>query len=62
MSNLKFSAIVLMAVASVLWTVAVMVKVLHGDADGWVDAGTILYIVSLVPLFIESKIEERRAR
>ena len=45
-----------------MWAVALMVRFFNGNPDGWVDAGTVLYIVSLVPLFIESKTEERRAK
>lgn len=48
-----------MAVASVLWAVALMVKIFNGDADGWVDAGMIIGIVSLVPLYLDGKTERR---
>ena len=59
MSNLKFSAILIAFAASVLWIVAVVVALFNGDTDGWIDAGVILYIISLIPMLIESKMEER---
>lgn len=62
MSTLKFSAILIAFAASVLWIAAVIVSVFDGYAEGLIDAGVILYIISLIPLFIEGKIEERRAK
>lgn len=50
-----------MAVASVLLAVALMVKIFNGDPDGWVDAGMIIGLVSIVPLYLDGK-TGRRAR
>jgi len=61
MSNMKFSAILIAIAATALWIVAVVVAFFNGDNEGWIDAGVILYIVSLIPMLIESK-TERRAR
>jgi hypothetical protein len=51
-----------MAVAIVLWTVAVMVQIFHGNPDGWVDAGAIVGILSIIPIYIDQRVEERRAK
>lgn len=61
MSNLKFSAILIAMAATALWIVAVVVALFNGNNDGWIDAGVILYVISIVPMLIESK-TERRAR
>lgn len=57
-----FSALCIMAVAIVLWTVAVFVQIFHGNPDGWVDAGTIVGLLGFVPLYIDQIVGERRAR
>lgn len=62
MSKLMFSALCIMAVAAVLWTVAVFVQIFHGNPDGWVDAAVLVQAVGLLPILVESKIEERRAK
>lgn len=62
MSKLMFSALCIMAVAAILWTVAVMVQIFHGNPDGWVEAGVIMGLVSLIPIYIDQKVEERRAK
>lgn len=62
MKHLKFSAILIAFAASVLWIAAAIVSVFDGYAEGLINAGVILYIISLIPLLIDSKVEERRAR
>ena len=62
MSMLKFSAILIAFAASVLWIAAVIVSLFDGYAEGLINAGVIIYIISLIPLLIESKVEERRAK
>lgn len=62
MSKLMISALCIMAVAIVLWTVAVFVQIFRGNPDGWIDAGTIIGLLGFVPLYIDQKVEERRAR
>lgn len=62
MSKLMISALCIMAVAIVLWTVAVFVQIFSGNPDGWVDAGTIIGLLGFVPLYIDQIVEERRAK
>ncbi len=61
MKKTTFSAILIAFAASILWIVAIIAQLTNGNPDGWVDAGVILYVISLIPLFIESEME-RRAR
>lgn len=62
MSKLMFSAIAIMAAGIILWAVAILAQVTGGDPDGWIDAGTIIGLLGFVPLYIDQKVEERRAR
>lgn len=62
MTKLQFSSILLMAVAFIMWMVAVIAQLTNGNPDGWVDAGVIMSIISLIPLLIESKVWESRSR
>ena len=56
------SSVVMQTIGAVLWIVACIVKAANGIADCWVDAAVLVQAVGLLPVLIESKIEERRAR
>lgn len=62
MSKLMLSSVVMQTVGVCLWIAACIVKAANGIADGWVDAAVLIQIFGLLPVLIESKIEERRAR
>lgn len=62
MSKLMLSSVVMQTVGVCLWIAACIVKVANGIADGWVDAAVIVQAVGLLPILIESKTEERRAK
>lgn len=62
MSKLMLSSVVMQTIGAVLWIVACIVKAANGIADGWVDAAVLVQAVGLLPILVESKIEERRAR
>ena len=62
MSKLMFSALLIMAVGIILWAVAILAQLTGGNPDGWVDAGTIVGLLGFVPLYIDQKSEERRAK
>lgn len=56
------SSVVMQTVGVCLWIAACIVKAANGIADGWVDAAVLIQIFGLLPVLIESKIEERRAK
>lgn len=62
MSKLMLSSVVMQTIGVCLWIVACIVKAANGIADGWVDTAVLVQAVGLLPVLIESKIEERRAR
>lgn len=62
MSKLMFSALLIMAVGIILWAVAILAQLTGGNPDGWVDAGTIVGLLGFVPLYIDQRVEERRAK
>lgn len=57
-----FSALLIMAVGIILWAVAILAQLTGGNPDGWVDAGTIVGLLGFVPLYIDQRVEERRAK
>lgn len=59
MSKIMFSALCIMAVGIVLWAVAILAQLTGGNPDGWVDAGVVVGLVSLVPLYLDGKTERR---
>lgn len=56
------SSVVMQTIGICLWIAACVVKAANGIADGWVDAAVLVQAVGLLPILVESKIEERRAR
>lgn len=62
MTKLMISSMVMQTVGVCLWIAACVVKAANGIADGWVDAAVLVQAVGLLPVLIESKIEEKRAR
>lgn len=62
MSKLMISSVVMQTIGVALWIAACIVKAANGIADGWVDAAVLVQAVGLLPVLIESKIEERRAK
>lgn len=62
MSKLMISSVVMQTIGVCLWIVACIVKAANEIADGWVDAAVLVHAVGLLPILVESKIEERRAR
>lgn len=62
MSKLMLSSVVMQAIGVCLWIVACIVKAENGISDGWVDAAVLVQAVGLLPILVESKIEERRAK
>lgn len=56
------SSVVMQTIGAALWIAACLVKAANGIADGWVDAAVLVQAVGLLPILIESKIEERRAK
>lgn len=62
MSKLMFSALCIMAVGIILWAVAILAQLTGGNPDGWVDAGAIVGILSIIPIYIDQRVEERRAK
>lgn len=62
MSKLMISSVVMQTIGAGLWIAACVVKAANGISDGWVDAAVLVQAVGLLPVLIESKIEERRAK
>lgn len=62
MSKLMISSVVMQTIGAGLWIAACVVKAANGIADCWVDAAVLVQAVGLLPILVESKIEERRAR
>lgn len=62
MSKLMLSSVVMQTIGVALWIAACVVKAANGIADGWVDAAVLVQAVGLLPVLVESKIEERRAK
>lgn len=62
MSKLMLSSVVMQAIGICLWIAACVVKAANGISDGCVDAAVLVQAVGLLPLLVESKIEERRAK
>lgn len=62
MSKLMISSVVMQTIGVALWIAACIVKAANGISDGWVDAAVLVQAVGLLPVLIESKIEERRAK
>lgn len=62
MSKLMISSAVMQTIGAGLWIAACIVKAANGISDGWVDSAVLVQAVGLLPVLIESKIEERRAR
>lgn len=56
------SSMVMQTIGVALWIAACIVKAANGISDGWVDAAVLVQAVGLLPVLIESKIEERRAK
>ena len=56
------SSVVMQTIGAGLWIAACIVKAANGISDGWVDAAVLVQAVSLLPVLVESKIEERRTR
>lgn len=54
------SSVVMQTIGVCLWVAACIVKAANGIADGWVDAAVLVQAVGLIPILIESKIEERK--
>jgi len=62
MSKLMISSLVMQTIGAGLWIAACIVKAANGISDGWVDAAVLAQAVGLLPVLIESKIEEMRAK
>lgn len=62
MTKLMISSVVMQTVGVCLWIAACIVKAANGIADGWVDAAVLTNVIGFVPMFVESVIEERRAK
>lgn len=60
MTKLMLSSVVMQTIGAGLWIAACIVKAANGISDGWVDAAVLVQAVGLLPIFIESKIEERK--
>lgn len=60
MSKPMISSVVMQTIGICLWIAACIVKAANGIADGWVDAAVIVQAVGLLPILVESKIEERK--
>lgn len=60
MSKLMISSVVMQTIGVALWIAACVVKAANGISDGWVDAAVLVQAVGLLPVLIESKIEERK--
>jgi len=54
------SSVVMQTIGVALWIAACVVKAANGISDGWVDAAVLVQAVGLLPVLIESKIEERK--
>lgn len=54
------SSLVMQTIGICLWIAACVVKAANGISDGWVDAAVLVQAVGLLPILIESKIEERK--
>lgn len=62
MTKLMISFVVMQTIGVCLWIAACIVKAANGISDGWVDAAVLVQAVGLLPILVESKIDERRAR
>lgn len=62
MSKLMLSSVVMQTIGICLWIAACVVKAANGIADGWVDAAVLTNVIGFVPVFVESLLEERRAK
>lgn len=60
MTKLMLSSVVMQTIGAGLWIAACIVKAANGISDGWVDAAVLVQAVGLLPILIESKIEERK--
>jgi len=60
MTKLMLSSLVMQTIGICLWIAACVVKAANGISDGWVDAAVLVQAVGLLPILIESKIEERK--
>lgn len=62
MTKLMISSVVMQTIGVCLWIAACIVKAANGISDGWVDAAVLMQSFGLLPLLVESKVEERRAK